>query len=263
VKKEKKAVMVASYMGPGFAKIEKPDPTKGQTIGRTPWPELKQHAPHIFDGDKYHGPGKFDPSTFEWFDFAFKGQRDCKIDRSAYTVSAKLISDLSNNASHIKVLDIENRMLIDTEMLKIFEGLETNTTVTELKLAHNDADEAAIEFAEIMKTNKTITKADISSNDIHFKGITAIGEMLKVNTTLKELNMANNFCREQIKDIAEGLKVNKGLTKLNLNVSQIDDEGAMALQEALKSNTTLKELSGFNNVVVNKDLRKWLKTGGK
>lgn len=80
---EKKPVMVASYMGPGFAKIEKPDPTKGQTIGRTPWPELQEHAPHIFNASgKYAGPGRFDPSTLEYFDFAYKGQSDCKLDRA-------------------------------------------------------------------------------------------------------------------------------------------------------------------------------------
>jgi Ran GTPase-activating protein (RanGAP) involved in mRNA processing and transport len=257
---EKKPHMVASYMGPGWAKIEKPDPTKGQTIGKTPWPELIQHAPHLFDtAGKYQGPGKFDPSTYKYFDFAFKGQSDCKIDRSAYTVSAKMLDDIANNAPELKVLDTENRWLIDTEMCKMFEALETNSTIVELKLAHNDCDEAASELAEVLKTNKTITKVDISSNDIHTKGITALGEMLKVNTTLKELNMANNFCREEVADIAAGIAANKTLTKLNLNVSQINDEGAKALKEGLDKNTTLKELTGYNNPVLDKDLRKWLK----
>lgn len=31
-------------------------------------------------------------------------------------------------------------------------------TVVELRFAHNEADEAAIELAEVLKTNRTITK---------------------------------------------------------------------------------------------------------
>lgn len=238
--KKKKPIMVPNDLGPQFSRIEKPDPTKGQTVGKTPWNELLVAKPHLFDSaGQFHGPGKYDPTTHEWFTFAYKGQTDAKLDRSCYMVTEKLLSDLRNNAPHIKVLDIANRQLIDIEMLKIFEALETNTTVVELKLAHNDADEAGVELAELLKTNTTIAKVDISSNDMHTKAISAWGEMLAVNTTLRELNFANNFCRDEIKDIAAGLAVNKGLLTLNLNVSQIDDTGALHLKEALVSNTTL------------------------
>jgi len=260
-KKEKPPLMVPNDLGPQFSRIPKPDPTQGQTIGKTPWDELQAAKPHMFDAEsKYHGPGKFDPSTHEWFTFAYKGQADAKLDRSCYMVTEKLLSDLRSNAPHITVLDIDNRQLIDIEMLKIFEALETNTTVVELKLAHNDADESAVELAELLKTNRTITKVDISSNDMHDKAIRAWGAMLAVNATLKELNFANNFCRDDVKDIAAGLAVNKTLTKLNLNVSQIDDAGALKLKEALASNTTLRELTGYNNPIVDKELRKWMKT---
>ena len=37
------------------------------------------------------------------------------------------------------------------------------------------------------------------------------------------------------------------------------DEGARSLQTALVHNNTLRELTGFNNKVLDKDLRKWLK----
>merc|ERR1711957_14203 len=99
------------------------------------------------------------------------------------------------------------------------------------------------------KTNRSITKVDISSNDIHDKGISA----------LQELDLSSNFCRSETSDLAIGIAANRGLTKLNLNVSQIDDAGALALQAALVHNKTLRELTGFNNPVVNKELRKWLK----
>ena len=118
-------------MGPGWAKIEKPDPTQGQTIGRTPWNELQGASPYMFDGDgKYSGPGKHDPSTHQYFDFAYKGQKDCKIDRTSYTVSAKLLEDLRSNAPHLKVLGCDNRWLIDLEMLKIFEALGNDSDLT-------------------------------------------------------------------------------------------------------------------------------------
>ena len=259
--KPKAKLMVASDLGPRFSKIEKPDPTKGQTVGKTPWNELQREMPEMFDAShKYHGPGRFPPETMAYFDFAFKGQQAAKLDRSCYMVTQKLLDDLASNAPHLTVLDVENRQLLDLEMLKIFEALATNSTVTELKLAHNSSDEAVGELAEVLKTNRSITRVDISSNDIHDKGISALGEMLKANSTLRELDHANNFCRGETRDLAAGLAANRGLTKLNLNVSQIDDAGARALQVALEQNKTLRELSGFNNVVIDKELRKWLKT---
>ena len=259
--KPKAKLMVASDLGPRFSKIEKPDPTKGQTVGKTPWNELQREMPEMFEGGgKYHGPGRFPPETMAYFSFAFKGQQAAKLDRSCYMVTQQLLDDLANNAPHLTVLDVENRQLIDLEMLKIFEALGTNSTVTELKLAHNSCDEAVLELCQVLRTNRSITKVDISSNDIHDKGVSALGEMLKTNSTLKELNLSSNFCRGETKDIAAGLAANRGLTKLNLDVSQIDDAGARALQAALEHNKTLRELSGFNNVVVDKELRKWLKT---
>jgi len=259
--KPKAKLMIASDLGPRFSKTEKPDPTKGQTVGKTPWNELQREMPEMFEGDnKYHGPGRFPPETMAYFSFAFKGQQAAKLDRSCYMVTQRLLDDLANNAPNLTVLDVENRQLIDLEMLKIFEALGTNSTVTELKLAHNSSDESVGELCAMLRTNRSITKVDISSNDIHDKGISALGEMLKTNSTLKELNLASNFCRGETKDIAAGLAVNRGLTKLNLNVSQIDDAGARALQVALEQNKTLRELSGFNNVVIDKELRKWLKT---
>jgi len=257
--KPKAKLMVASDLGPRFSKIEKPDPTKGQTVGRTPWNELQREMPEMFDGGKYHGPGRFPPDTMAYFDFAFKGQQAAKLDRSCYMVTQKLLDDLASNAPHLTVLDVENRQLIDLEMLKIFEALATNSTVVQLKLAHNSSDEAVGELAQVLKTNRSITKVDISSNDIHDKGISALGEMLKTNSTLQELDLSSNFCRSETSDLAVGVAANRGLTKLNLNVSQIDDAGALALQAALVHNKTLRELTGFNNPVVNKELRKWLK----
>ena len=74
--KDKKPVMIANPLGPSFSKIEKPDPTKGQTVGRTPWEELNAANHGIFEfAGKYHGPGKYDPATHQYFEFAYKGAR--------------------------------------------------------------------------------------------------------------------------------------------------------------------------------------------
>ena len=75
--KPKAKLMVASDLGPRFSKIEKPDPTKGQTVGKTPWNELQREMPEMFEGgDKYHGPGHFPPETMAYFSFAFLLQGD-------------------------------------------------------------------------------------------------------------------------------------------------------------------------------------------
>lgn len=126
--KPKAKVMAPSDLGPNFSRIEKPDPTKGQTIGRTPWHELQRESPHMFEASgKYHGPGRFPPETMPWFEFAFKGQKEAKLGRSCYQVTPKLLDDVANNNPQITVLDIDNRQLIDLEMLKICEALATKS----------------------------------------------------------------------------------------------------------------------------------------
>ena len=133
--KPKAKIMVPSDLGPKFSKIEKPDPTKGQTIGRTPWHELQRESPHLFDQDgKYHGPGQFPPETMSWFEFAYKGQQAAKLGRSCYQVTQKLLDELANNTNpQLKVLDVDNRQLIDLEMLKIFEALATKSAPPPIK----------------------------------------------------------------------------------------------------------------------------------
>ena len=73
----------------------------------------------------------------------------------------------------------------------------------------------------------------------------------KKNTTLKELKIVNqtsldlydnNIGDEGATALAEALKENTTLTTLNLASNKIGDEGATALAEALKENKNLIEV---------------------
>jgi hypothetical protein len=233
----------------------------GQTVGKTPWPELQAAKPSLFNDDgKYIGPGDFPRDTIPYFEFWYKGQGGGgKHEDTAYEITPLLLEHISNNEPSLTKLDMKNRNQKDKTMLKIFAALKKNTTITELDLSHNTFDLAAIELGELLKTNKTLKKIDVSSCDMHDKAILGFAEALMCNNTLTELNLSNNFARKESKYIAEALKTNTALTSLNLDVNQIMDDGAESLKLALQVNTTLKSLSGYNNPVVDKELRKWLK----
>ena len=66
---------------------------------------------------------------------------------------------------------------------------------------------------------------------------------------LEEICFIGNIGDEGAAAIAEALKTNTTLTKLCLNTNNIGDEGARALYESLKSNSTLTTLNlSYNNI---------------
>ena len=214
-----------------------------------------------FEG-KWAGTGHYPENTLKYFDWYFKDYYGKKSDSSGYMPNEALFEALSSNSPEIKVLDVERRNLDSETMAAITNCLLGNTQVSELKLARNcsfwseQPDDFGFALVELLKDNKTITKIDLKNDDIHAAPIGALMEVLKTNTTLKWLDLSDNFARECGKQIGEMLKVNKTLTYLNLNVNQLTDDDAEAILAGLAANTTLKEFSGYNNGIINKELRK-------
>ena len=92
--------------------------------------------------------------------------------------------------------------------------------------------------------NGVLKTLDLSSNQIHDEGATAIGESLKTNSTLEELVLVRcGIGPAGGRAIGVGLQAGiTALKKMVLSHNQIKDEGAIAIGECLKTNTTLEEL---------------------
>ena len=130
-----------------------------------------------------------------------------------------------------------------------------------------EKDKATIDgFVEAMpggfeRLNATITEAikkaavpiaeQFSASGIYLtsKGLTAhdatvVAEILKSNTSVTKVNLYGNkeIGDEGAKALAEALKVNTTVKELFLQLCGIGDDGAAAFAEALRSNTSLTEL---------------------
>ena len=76
-------------------------------------------------------------------------------------------------------------------------------------------------------------------NKIQVEGVRALSEALKVNTTLTALNLKS--VQQQQNKAQQPHRAN--IDEKNTAVNMIQDEGARALSEALKVNTTLTTLN--------------------
>jgi len=161
-------------------------------------------------------------------------------------------------------------LLVQMHYLKAFDvAAELAARPVDAKAAQTrrEKDKATIDgFVEAMpggleRLNATITEAikkaaaviaeqySASKIDLQGKGLTAhdatvVAEILKFKTSVTVVLLGGNeeIGDEGAKALAEALKVNTTVEKLDLMYCGIGDDGAAALAEALRSNTSLTEL---------------------
>ena len=161
-------------------------------------------------------------------------------------------------------------LLVQMHFLKAFGvSAELAARPVDAKAAQTrrEKDKATIDgFVEAMpggfeRLNATITEAikkaaaviaeqySASKIDLQGKGLTAhdatvVAEILKFKTSVTVVLLGGNeeIGDEGAKALAEALKVNTTVEKLDLMYCGIGDDGAAALAEALRSNTSLTEL---------------------
>jgi len=166
-------------------------------------------------------------------------------------------------------------LLVQMHFLRAFDvaaELAANPVDAKAAQTRREKDKATIDgFVEAMpggfeKLNATITEAikkaaaviaeQFSASNIHLveRGMTAhdataVAEILKSNTSVTKVNLNGNkeIGDEGAKALAEALKVNTTLKELYLYGCGIGDGGAAALAEALRSNTSLTELGLSGN----------------
>ena len=128
-------------------------------------------------------------------------------------------------------------------------ALTTNTTLTMLDVSYNDLGSAGAEaLASVLKRNTTLKHLDLEQNNLGPVGAVSLAATLKGNTTLTYLNLArNNLCLAGVETLATALKRNTSLTELDVSHNNLGSAGAKSLASTIQTNTTLIKLNLFNN----------------
>ena len=171
-------------------------------------------------------------------------------------------------------IDLNKRFLEKLDLVTLYNALQHNTHNIEELLFRSDMEikddflfalaenktlkllsfkECEIQNIEILidtlKENKKIKSLNFSKSNLTNEHIIEIANILEKNVTIQELNLSGNMLEveqvtnESIVELANILKSNKNLLKLDISHMSYDDEGAIAIAEALKVNTTLKEIN--------------------
>ena len=107
-------------------------------------------------------------------------------------------------------------------------------------------------IANALRVNGGLTALDLSYNYLMDEGVSAVCEVIQSNkeTKLASLNFGYNAIGPVgANSVVAMVSVTGALTKLSLAQNKLEEEGTKAICEALKQNTTLKELdiSGDHN----------------
>eukprot|EP00697_Spironema_sp_BW2_P004391 gnl/Spiro4/15974_TR8589_c0_g1_i1.p1 gnl/Spiro4/15974_TR8589_c0_g1~~gnl/Spiro4/15974_TR8589_c0_g1_i1.p1 ORF type:complete len:752 (-),score=234.34 gnl/Spiro4/15974_TR8589_c0_g1_i1:207-2432(-) len=126
-----------------------------------------------------------------------------------------------------------------------------NTTLTTLKLAGNQLEDAAVEHLlyPIHTNNRTLRYLSLSDNSLRTEETARALALILANTpSFAVLLLAHNHLEFRgARILADALRLNRSLVVLDIGNNNIGDQGAVALSEALCQNNTLTSLSLKNN----------------
>jgi Ran GTPase-activating protein (RanGAP) involved in mRNA processing and transport len=142
-------------------------------------------------------------------------------------------------------LDLSSKEIDCKKAKRIAHQLETNTTLTNLKLRENKiGDNGASAIANALTKNRTLMSIELRKNSFSDVGVVAIAMALLHNDSLKELYLGDNGIGPAgAAAFAETLRTNTCLQKLSLFQNSIGDNGMEAVAGALAANQSLVSLS--------------------
>ena len=142
----------------------------------------------------------------------------------------------------------------------IAEALKVNKSLRVLILLGNRIGDTGVKsLTQGLKNNATLTWLDVSCNHLGPPGFKSVADWLENNPSIITLKISTN---ERINDdevayLADALESNATLTSLELGTGH-DGKGAKCIAQALKVNTTLKEISfymGYGDKLVDSVLK--------
>jgi len=143
----------------------------------------------------------------------------------------------------------------------ISNALKENTTLTSLNLSGNKiTNQSAMELKESLKVNTTLKELILDASDdatltckMTESGIIGLCEGLMANRSLTKLSLCHHiFTEKAAKKLGEVLSSDIPLTYLDVSYCGFGSPGAIAICEALKSNTKLETLKMNNDSIAKK-----------
>jgi hypothetical protein len=153
-------------------------------------------------------------------------------------------------------LDLSMCLVTDKGAIAVAEFLTNSDTLTELRLQFNhigDAGGAAI--ATALLRNESLTSLRLESNRLGDAACHAFAKALRTNChAFRELNLhANPLLCAGATALSLSLSSNRPhVLRVNLQRCEIGDEGACAIGEALRTNSTITSLNLQRNVIADK-----------
>ena len=169
-------------------------------------------------------------------------------------VGATALAGALSENDELETLDLAYNLIGDDGAITLASSLLNNRALTQLGLEGNHVGDAGLSaLSAALASNGSLCVLDLRWNAIRGEaGVSAIAGALATNTVLEDLDLSCNELGEAgVAAMADGLKENVGLRRLMLagNDAGIGDACASAVVEALKCNSTLKELSlRFNRI---------------
>ena len=120
------------------------------------------------------------------------------------------------NSNNVTWLDISPINISFQGLACIIDSLQTNTRITELHLSGKLTVQSAFYLQELIESTLIMHSCQIGD-----KGAAIFGEMLTVNHSLKRLSLHDNLITDiGEKSLEEGLKHNSTLENLSINLNR-------------------------------------------
>jgi len=161
-------------------------------------------------------------------------------------VGSKYLSEALINNGILETLMLESNHIGATGAKYFAESLKNNSTLTTIILRGNNIGDIGAKYlGEMLKVNHILQSLGLGDNEIGDDGFYYIFNGLEDNTTLKNLWMSENRGTSITAGFLGEILANKksNLTSIWANNNIFEDEGALEISEALKTNENLKTLT--------------------
>ena len=177
----------------------------------------------------------------------------------------RLLLSGPNHLAQLRVLRLTHTHLTDTEVLPLSEAIGENGTLLELDLSHNDLGyQSALSLAEMLQSNGDLRVLNVGWNRLTAAGTNYLIEKgLAANGTLEEVDLSWTG----VQDTPPGSRTEGGgrllgrligsafLKRVKAAHNKIGPEGAYAIAQALKANSSLVHLSLAHNPLASQGVR--------
>ena len=161
--------------------------------------------------------------------------------------SATVILQALKENSQLKVLHLNNSIMIGQVAEDLANVVKTNFNLEQLCLGNNNLGPSAAVILQALKENSQLKVLNLNSNNITGQVAEDLAHVIKNNSGLEEFYLSGNDLKSSATVILQALKENSQLKVLHLNNSIMIGQVAEDLANVIKTNSNLEQLCLENN----------------